>query len=252
MKSSHRVWRIVAILGFLLVLPENALAMHISEGILPLPWALAWYAVAALFVGFGLMVIKRRILRFPQYKPLLGLMGAAVFVISCLPIPVPIIGSCSHPCGTGLAAILIGPLASIVVSAVALTIQALFLAHGGFSTLGGNILSMGVAGSLIGWATYAGLRRLKVSLPIAAFAAGCLADWATYAATAGELALGLAESGSAGGMFTSICLAFIPTQLPLGILEGFITMGVVVFVSRRRPDLFNLSLADGVLEGASA
>ncbi len=252
MKSNRKICQVIGVLILGLAVPKPALAMHISEGILPLPWAVAWYVVAALFVGFGLVVIKRRISRFPQYKPLLGLMGAAVFVISCLPIPVPIVGSCSHPCGTGLAAILIGPLASIVVSAVALLIQALFLAHGGFSTLGGNILSMGIAGSLAGWATYTGLRRLKVSLPIAAFAAGCMADWATYATTAGELALGLAEAGSAGEMFTSICLAFIPTQLPLGILEGLITMGVVVFVNQRRPELFNLSLVGGSLEGASA
>jgi cobalt/nickel transport system permease protein len=252
MKSKYKSWWVAAILLVGLALPEPALAMHISEGILPLSWALSWYVLAALFVGRGMVVIKRRVLRFPQYKPLLGLMGAAVFVISCLPIPVPVVGSCSHPCGTGLAAILIGPLASIVVSAVALLIQALFLAHGGLSTLGGNILSMGVAGSLVGWITYVGLRRLKLPLAAAAFVAGCLADWATYAATAGELALGLAEPGSAGKLFATICLAFVPTQLPLGILEGAITMGVVVFISRRRPEVIDIFAASVSPEGVSA
>ncbi len=250
--KSKLLYILAALSGMLIALPEPAFAMHISEGILPLGWALTWYLVAALFVGWGLIIIKQRLLRFPQYKPLLGLMGAAVFVISCLPIPVPIVGSCSHPCGTGLAAILIGPLASIVVAAVALLIQALFLAHGGLSTLGGNILSMGVAGSLAGWFTYIGLKRLKVPMAVAAFIAGCMADWATYATTAAELALGLADPGGAGKLFSAICMAFAPTQIPLGILEGFITMGVVVFVKNRRPEILDLSLTCHKTAGVSA
>jgi ABC-type Co2+ transport system permease subunit len=34
-----------------------------------------------------------------------------------------------------------------------------------------------------------------------------------------------------------IILAFIPTQLPLGLLEGAMTAGMVVLLSRKRPDL---------------
>jgi cobalt/nickel transport system permease protein len=32
-------------------------------------------------------------------------------------------------------------------------------------------------------------------------------------------------------------VAFVPTQLPLGILEGAITAGMVGFLAKRRPDL---------------
>ena len=34
-----------------------------------------------------------------------------------------------------------------------------------------------------------------------------------------------------------IVLAFIPTQLPLGILEGAMTAGMVTLLYRKRPDL---------------
>ena len=90
-------------------------------------------------------------------------------MVSCMPIPVPAAGSCSHPCGTGIAAIFIGPLLTVVVSSVALLLQALFLAHGGLSTLGANLASMGIAGAFAGYGIFILVRRLTGSWWIAAF-----------------------------------------------------------------------------------
>ncbi|MCM8789899.1 MAG: energy-coupling factor ABC transporter permease, partial [Candidatus Omnitrophica bacterium] len=53
-----------------------------------------------------------------------------------------------------------------------------------------------------------------------------------------ELASALSGSKSVFSLFITILLTFIPTQLPLGILEGFLTGGMLVFVYRRRPDIF--------------
>jgi cobalt/nickel transport system permease protein len=164
-------------------------------------------------------------------------MAAVVFIISCMPIPVPTAGTCSHPCGTGIAAILVGPLVSVVISAVALLIQALFLAHGGLSTLGGNIVSMGVVGSFTGWFVFSILRRTGAGLTVAGFMAGLLADWATYLATSVELASGIKGNAPFFPLFGKIVVAFIPTQLPLGVLEGAMTAGMVALLFRKRPDL---------------
>ena len=218
-------------------LPTSAHAMHISEGILPVPWAALWFAIAIPFVAWGLRDLRIRSKQMPQFKSLVGLVGAAVFIISCMPIPVPTAGSCSHPCGTGLAAILIGPTLTVVVTSVALMLQALFLAHGGLTTLGADIVSMGVAGAFVGYGAFQLLRRIGVSWLIAAFVAGVLSDWATYSVTSFELASALHGSGSLEGVFKAILIAFVPTQLPLGILEGFITMGAYRFIMMRRPEL---------------
>lgn len=172
-----------------------AYAMHISEGILPFNWALVWFAAAAPFVAIGLRRVKEMARDDLSFKPLMGLMAAVVFIISCMPIPVPTAGTCSHPCGTGIAAILVGPFVSVVIAGVALLIQALFLAHGGLSTWGANVVSMGVVGSFAGFFTFRGLRLLRMKLVVAGFAAGLLADWATYLATSVELASGI--SGNA-------------------------------------------------------
>jgi len=211
--------------------------MHLSEGILPLKWAGLWYAVAMPFVAKGIVDVKKKAKINPHFKPLLGLMAAAVFIISCMPVPVPTAGTCSHPAGTGVAAILLGPVMSIFVTAIALFIQALFMAHGGITTWGANIVSMGIAGSFTGYIVFKVLRRLKVSLFISGFFAGLLADWATYAMTSFELASALHGNKPLGSLFIVILAAFIPTQLPLGILEGFLTGGMVSFVAKRRPDI---------------
>jgi cobalt/nickel transport system permease protein len=171
------------------------------------------------------------------YRPLVAMGAAAVFLISCMPIPVPTAGTCSHPCGTGLGAILIGPWMTVLVTVVALLLQALFLAHGGLTTLGADVLSMGVAGAFVGYGVFHGLRRVGAPLWVAAFAGGLLSDWATYSVTALELASALHGVRPFGELWLTVFLAFVPTQLPLGILEGVLTTGAVAFLYRRRRDI---------------
>ena len=225
------------VIALLLAGASPAHAMHISEGILPLPWAALWFALALPFVMLGCRELKKLSQEDLSIKPLVGLLAAVVFIISCMPIPVPTAGTCSHPCGTAIAAVLVGPSISVLISTVALLIQALVMAHGGLTTLGADIVSMGVIGSFTGYATFKGLRRLGASLGIAAFCAGVLTDWATYTATAVELASGIRGSDPFLPLFTKIVIAFVPTQLPLGLLEGAMTAGMVTLLARKRPDL---------------
>src|SRR3989339_901065 len=222
-----------------LLFTDAAFAMHISEGILPLPWAGLWFLVALPFLIKGIFDIKTRAKENSSFKPLLGLMAAVVFVISCMPVPVPTAGTCSHPAGTGISAVLVGPVMSILVTSIALLIQALFLAHGGLTTWGADIVSMGVMGSFAAYFSFRILQKLRAPLFISGFIAGLLADWATYATTSFELASALHGSKSMLSLFYTILVAFIPTQLPLGILEGFLTGGMVVFVYKRRPDILH-------------
>ena len=231
----------IAVAALLLGSASPAFAMHISEGILPPSWAGLWFAVAAPFVWLGLREVRRRSGTSPHFKVLTGLVGAAVFVISCMPVPVPFTGTCSHPCGTGLAAVILGPAVTTVVAAIALLLQALFLAHGGLTTLGANIVSMGVVGGYSGWLVFTALRRLGFGMVVAAGAAGLISDWATYAATSGELAAALHGGTSFAAMFSAIALAFLPTQLPLGILEAIVSGAAIKFLLARRPEFIGES-----------
>ncbi len=227
----------VIAVALLSLFPQNSYAMHISEGILPFNWAAFWFLVAAPFVTYGLYKLKKVSKIDLSFKPLVGLMAAVVFIISCMPIPVPTAGTCSHPCGTGISGILVGPAISILITAVALLIQALFLAHGGLSTWGADIVSMGVMGSCAGFLTFKALRSIKINMAVSGFMAGLFADWATYLTTSVELASGIRGDSPFMPLFWKILIAFIPTQLPLGILEGAMTAGMIVLLYKKRPDL---------------
>ncbi len=215
----------------------SAWAMHITEGILPLAWVVFWSAVAVPFVAYGLYRLKRLSATDLSSKPFVGLIAAVVFILSCLPIPVPIAGTTSHPCGTGISGILLGPGISILIAAVVLLMQALFLAHGGLTTWGANIVSMGVGGSVAAYFIFTILRSIRIPLGAASFLSGLCADWATYAITAAQLAWGVRGHEPFAPLFLKILIAFMPTQLPLGILEGAMTAGMVVLLSKKRPDI---------------
>src|SRR5665648_629690 len=162
---------------------QKGYSMHIPEGLIPAQQAAAWYAPAAAFVGAGLVGLKRRLAIQPSARPLIGLLGAFVFVISLMPIPVPGLGTVSHPCGTPMAAILLGPLTATVLGSVALLLQALFFAHGGITSWGANIISMAVGGSFAGFAAFRISRRAGLGLGISAGMAGLIGDLVTYGLT---------------------------------------------------------------------
>ena len=89
--------------------------MHIAEGYLPVGWAAGWGVVCVPFVVAGFLSIQKKVAQAPKAKILLAMCGAFAFVLSALKIP-SITGSCSHPTGVGLGAILFGPMTMAVLT----------------------------------------------------------------------------------------------------------------------------------------
>ncbi len=211
--------------------------MHIEDGILSAQACAGWYAASAAFVVPGVAEIKRRVRENMAYKPFLAMVGVAVFVISAMHIPVPVTGSCSHPCGTALAAIIIGPFATAVISTIVLFFQAVFLGHGGITTIGANTFSMGIAGALSGYAVWQILRVGNAPLWLAAGLAGFVGDLVTYLVAAFELALSLHGHVPLARQWLIFFMGYAPTQLPLAIAEAVFTAAVLQAMLSRRPDL---------------
>ena len=247
-KLSKTVMLFTIVFLLLFFVPENAIyAMHITEGILPPKWVVAWFTVSIPFVGIGVYHVKRKKRKVPSYLPLVGMLGAAVFVFSCFPIPVIALNgmATSHPCGTGMSAVLLGPFVSVLVAAIALLIQALFLAHGGLTTLGGNIFSMGILGSFSGYFAFKIAQRCKLPLFWCGFLAGMISDLFTYLGTSIELGLLVINKG--GSFFKAAAEIFgvfmMTSQGVLCIVEGAVVGFVLVFVYKRRPSiLLNLGV----------
>ena len=213
-QRNTRLLRTAAVLvGLLGVLTMSASAMHIAEGYLPVGWAAGWGVVCVPFVVAGFLSIQKKVAQAPKAKILLAMCGAFAFVLSALKIP-SFEGSCSHPTGVGLGAILFGPMTMAVL------FQALLLAHGGLTTLGANTFSTAIAGPIVSWAVYKLLRKANAPAAVAVFAAAALGDLFTYVVT--SVQLGVVHGGI--GKFLMI---FAVTQIPLAIAEGLLT--VVVF-----------------------
>lgn len=201
--------------------------MHIMEGYLPVAHALGWTLASAPVVGFGLLRMSRRAKDDPSANLLLGACAGFTFVLSALKLP-SLTGSCSHPTGVGLGAMLLGPSTMAVLGTVVLLFQALFLAHGGLTTLGANAFSMAIVGSFSAWGIHRLCTKLRVPSSATVFLAAMLSDLATYVAT--SLQLGLAFPASQGGVAAStsaFLLVFVPTQVPLAVTEGLLTVLVM-------------------------
>jgi len=211
--------------------------MHIEDGILSPQACAAYYAVTAALVVPGVLEIKKKVRENSYYKPFLAMVGVAVFVISAMHLPVPVTGSSSHPCGTPLAAIIVGPFATVVISTIVLFFQAVFLGHGGITTIGANTVSMGIVGSFSGYLIWKLVRSFRSPIWLAAGLAGFFGDLATYLTSSLELAVSLHGHVPLVKQWMIFFMGYGPTQFPLAIAEAVFTAAILQAMVSKRPDL---------------
>jgi cobalt/nickel transport system permease protein len=222
--------------------------MHIMEGYLPVEHAIGWSILSAPILGYGLHRLSRWTRENPSGNLFLGACAGFAFVLSALKLP-SVMGSCSHPTGVGLGSILLGPLTMSVLGTVVLLFQALFLAHGGLTTLGANAFSMAIVGSFVAW----GVHRLSMKVGLASgaaiFLAATLSDLSTYMVT--SIQLGIAFPAAHGGILASTAkflLLFMPTQAPLAVSEGLLTVFVMNLLRSHLGDDPRFQLRSGAKE----
>ena len=202
-------------------------AMHIMEGYLPAGYCVAWGVICLPFLIAGFISLRNKVRENRRSMTLIAMAGAFIFVISSLKIP-SVTGSCSHMTGTGLGAILFGPAAVSVLGIIVLIFQAVLLAHGGLTTLGANTFSMAVAGPLVSFGLYKLCGKLRVNRRVSIFLAAFLGDLFTYCVTAFQMAPAHHAESTIGGAFVKFLAVFAPTQVPLAIIEGIITVLIVM------------------------
>ena len=238
----------ICLISALMLLPHVAHAMHITEGILPPKWAVFWFIFITPFVAIGILNLKKKKRKVPGFLPLVGIIGAAVFVFSCFPIPVVGLNgmATAHPAGTGMSAMLLGPFVSVVIAGIALFIQALFLAHGGLTTLGVNVFSMGILGSFSGYFAFRIGQRLGLKIFWCGLLAGVISDIFTYLGTSIGLGLLVFEKGdnftlslanSLKAMLEIFVVFMATSQGPLCIAEGIVVGFVISYIYKVKPGI---------------
>ena len=176
------------------------------------------------------------------------MLGAFVFAAQLVNVPVAA-GTSGHLLGGVLVAALVGPEAATVVMASVFVIQCLLFQDGGILALGANVVNMGLSGTIGG---YVLLRLLLRLLPARRHAAALfLAAWFTVVGSSALVSLELAASGTVP--LVSSLVAMVGVNALIGLVEGAITVAVVRFVARVRPEVLDGTVLDGtVLHGRVA
>ena len=244
-KAERKVILLSFIIAVFFGFPQTVNAMHIMEGYLPLVHSIVWSAVSLPFVVIGIISIRHTLQRNRRLLILLAMSGAFIFVISSLKIP-SVTGSCSHMTGTGLSAILFGPMITSVLGMIVLIFQAILLAHGGLTTLGANTFSMAIIGPILVILFYKFGNKVKLNRKVNIFIAATLGDLFTYCITSVQLAAAYpSESGGFVASLGRFLSVFTPTQVPLSIISGVLTVLVIMGLeSVAKPELKEIAFIE--------
>jgi len=169
--------------------------------------------------------------------PLMGVLGAFIFAGQMINFTIPMTGSSGHIGGGMLLAILLGPYAAFLVIASVLMVQALFFADGGLLAIGANIWNLGIYPCFIGYPLiYKAIVRKNNAPKLITFAT-VLSVVVGLQLGALSVVLETKMSGITELPLSTFLLLMQPIHLAVGLIEGFATAGIVIYVRTLRPDI---------------
>ncbi|MBA7492792.1 putative fused nickel transport protein LarMN [subsurface metagenome] len=207
--------------------------MHIPDGFLDLKTALTTAIASTGGLGYAVKEVRKKL--GDKHIPLLGVTSAFIFAAQMLNFPVAG-GTSGHFLGGALAAILLGPWASLLIMTVVLVIQCLGFADGGLTALGANVFNMGIIGGVFTY--YFIFIPLKKALPKTKrgfLTASAIAAWASVFIASIICSLELAISGTSPLNLALPAMAGVHALIGIG--EAIVTIVVLAIVIQIRPDL---------------
>jgi cobalt/nickel transport system permease protein len=198
--------------------------MHISEGVLSAP-VLATGAVLS-FAGVAIGLRKMDYEKLPE----VGVLSSVFFVASL--IHVPIGPAAAHLVLNGICGLILGWMAFPAIL-VGLALQAILFQFGGFTTLGVNTFNMAFPAVLAGFICGRFVRSPNaVTRGVAEFVAGAGAILGSGILVAMSLL-------ATGESFYSAAKLIVLVHIPIMVIEGMITIFVVEFIRRVRPEMLS-------------
>jgi cobalt/nickel transport system permease protein len=219
--------------------------MHMADALLSPAVGAAFWAGTIGTIGYASKKLKKHL--DDRKIPLMGVLGAFIFASQMINFTIPGTGSSGHLGGGMILTILLGPHAAFLVMASVLTVQALFFADGGLLALGCNIWNLGVYPCFVAWPLVykplAGDGRSAKRILVASLASGIVA----LQMGAFSVVLETLLSEKTALPFTTFLLMMQPIHLAIGIVEGFVTAGVINYVRAARPEILDSSAASAPL-----
>lgn len=234
--------------------------MHIPDGYLSPSTCAGLAAVSAPFWYVSLRRVQRAV--HTRLVPLLSVFAAFSFIVMMFNLPLPG-GTTGHAVGMAVAAIVLGPAASILAISTALAIQAIFFGDGGITALGANCFNMAIIGSLAAWGVYRLVSgRSAIESPrrvVAAALAGYVAI--NMAALAAAIEFGiqpwLFHDAAGAPLYAPYPLAIaVPAMMighmtVAGVAELVISAGIVAYLQRTDPGLLRATAPRAAGEAGS-
>jgi cobalt/nickel transport system permease protein len=203
--------------------------MHIPDGFIPIGQAAVYWIIALVFIALSLRWARRELSE--EKVPIVAVLAAAIFAMQAFNLPVGM-GTSGHLVGGALAAIVLGsPYAAVFILTIVLIIQGVIFGDGGITTMGANIINMGVIGGFVGFYGYVGLKAILKNPFVSAGIAAWFACFIPALAASVELWL--------AGTFPLVpgLIAMGTYHAAIGVIEAFITAVAVYLIWHARPDL---------------
>ena len=208
--------------------------MHIPDAFIPLWQGAIYWIIALIFIALSLRWARKEMTE--EKIPLVAVLAAGIFALQSFNLPIAM-GTSGHLVGGALAAIILGsPFAAVFILTLVLVLQGLFFGDGGITTMGANILNMGVIGGFVGFYTFKGLMSVTRNVNISGFMAAWLACLIPALACAFEMYFAgtfpLVPGLVAMGLYHAV----------IGIIEGFVTVFAIQLIVAARPDIVSFKI----------
>jgi cobalt/nickel transport system permease protein len=214
--------------------------MHMADALLSPAMGTTMWAGSLAALGYSSRKLKENIDN--KTIPLMGVMGAFIFAAQMINFTIPGTGSSGHLGGGMILVAILGPHAAFLAIASVLTVQALFFADGGLLALGCNIWNMGIYPCFLAYPLIykpiAGDGTSTRRLSIAAIASALIAlQLGTFSVVLETLLSGKSELP-----FGTFVLLMQPIHLAIGLVEGFVTAGIISYVKNARPEIIESTI----------
>ena len=209
--------------------------MHIPDGFLNVATVATTYAASGGAVAYAVKATNKKL--GEKHVPLMGVLAAFIFAAQMLNFPVAG-GTSGHLIGATLAAILLGPWASVLIMSCVLLAQSLIFQDGGLLALGANIFNMGIIASFSGYYLYRLVAFIMGESRKGKLVGGFVGAWGSVFLASIACAIELALSGASP--MAVVLPAMAGFHALIGIGEGLITGAALSVVLATRTDLLQL------------
>jgi cobalt/nickel transport system permease protein len=211
--------------------------VHIPDGFLSPSVAITAFVITIIFWAISFKKIKLT----DKQVPIMGLLTALFFAAMMMNYPI-VGGTTAHLLGGASLGLILGPFAGCISVTIILVLQALLFGDGGLTTLGANVLNMGIIGIFVPCALFLLMNKVLKGTGKALYAVVFVSAFVgdVLAAIAAGTELGLSQPTFQYGLSVAVPAMAINHSI-IGAAEGVVTMILIGALLKLRPDVLEQS-----------